>query len=417
MYRPRLPSPVHGSHVSPDTRRRALDAARLSDTVLRMRRLRVLLLLVAGLLLCLGGVLAVSSRDTGQVSNPDHVKVFVEAAGRCLEDRIPHLCMNELVLTAAPVLGVPSVIDGISEASETYPEAFLEQCHRAAHYLGEYAGETIPDVDDALELGTPFCQFGYYHGVMEGYARVTPTLFEELPRLCSRIDPDVNSTAYAECSHAMGHAIVTRTDNDVDEGIKYCRRLVTRDERKACVTGIFMSWSNKLDDAINLRDRDGTPIPEKFLIAPIDRRWEQCVELDVETAEACVHFLAETAPSQPVVGEVAVRQMRDFTDWCEGAFSSRRSVALACHGAVGRVSGADAVFAPIGGWPGVVDFCTSAGYPEAVEICLTYAYTAGAQFDRGIVENACRAWDGRPEQEEQCALIEELHGKAIEAVG
>lgn len=381
-----------------------------------MRRFRVALLAAAGLLLAAGGFMVSVSRGSVDVSDPERVEVFVEAASRCLEDQIPHLCMNELVLTAAPVLGVPSVIDGIIEASEIYPEAFLEQCHRAAHYLGEYAGETIPDVDDALELGTPFCQFGYYHGVMEGYARVTPTLFEELPKLCNKVDPDVNSTAHAECSHAMGHAIVTRTDNDVAEGIRYCRRLTTRDERKACVTGIFMSWSNKLDDAINLRDRDGTPIPEKFLTVPIDRRWEQCVELDVETAEACVHFLAETAPSQPVVGEVAVRQMRDFTDWCEDVFSTRRSVALACHGAVGRVSGADAVFAPIGGWPGVVDFCTSAGYPEAVDICLSYAYTAGAQFDAGIVENACRAWDGRPEQDDQCALIAELHGKATESV-
>lgn len=382
-----------------------------------MRRFRLAVLAAVSALLA-GGVFALGAPGgSGDVSDPERVKVFMDAAARCLDDRIPHLCMNELVQTAAPLLGVPAVIEGIKEASRVYPEAYLEQCHRAAHYLGEYAGETTPDVDRALEMGTPFCQFGYYHGVMEGYARVTPTLFEELPKLCSRVDPDVNSTAYAECSHAMGHAIVTRTDNDVKEGIRYCRRLVTRDERKACVTGIFMSWSNKLDDAINARDRDGTPIPAKFLVAPIDRRWEQCVELDDETAEACVHFLAETAPSQPVVGDVAVRQMRGFTDWCEEAFSSRRSVALACHGAVGRVSGADAVFGPIGGWPGVVKFCTSAGYEEAVDICLTYAYTAGAQFDANIVENACRAWEGRPERGAQCALIAELHGKAIEAVG
>jgi hypothetical protein len=382
-----------------------------------MRRFRVLLLAAAGALLAAGGLMVSVSRDSQDAVDPEHVRVFVEAAGRCREDRIPHLCLNDLVLSAAPVLGVPSVIDGILKASMEYPEAFLEQCHRAAHYLGEYAGETIPDVDAALELGTPFCQFGYYHGVMEGYARVTPTLLEELPGLCARVDPDINSTAYAECSHAMGHAIVTRTENDVTEGIKYCRRLATSAERKACVTGIFMSWSNKLDDAINAKDRDGTPIPEEFLIAPIDRRWEQCVLLDVETAQACVHFLAETAPSQPVVGEVAVRQMREFTAWCEESFATRPSVALACHGAVGRVSGADAVFAPIGGWPGVRDFCMSAGYQDAVDICLTYAYTAGAQFDAEIVENACRAWDGRPERDAQCALIRELHGKAIAAVG
>jgi hypothetical protein len=375
------------------------------------------LVLLLGVVLSLGGFFLVRRGASETAADPARVEVFLDGARRCLDEQIPHLCMNELVLSTVPTLGIPSVMAGIARASEEYPQAFLEQCHRAAHYLGEYAGETIPDVDAALAIGTPFCQFGYYHGVMEGYARVTPTLFEELPDLCIRVDNNITSTAYAECSHALGHAIVTRTENDVAEGIEYCRRLETRDERKACATGIFMSWSNKLDDAIHARDRDGTEIPEKFLIAPIDRRWEQCPALDVEMAEACVHFLAETSPSQPVVGEVAVRQMREFTDWCESVFADRPSVALACHGAVGRVSGADAVFAPIGGWPGVVAFCTTAGYKEAVDICLTYAYTAGAQFDAAIVENACRAWDGRPEQDEQCEQIRDLHDKAVAPVG
>lgn len=343
----------------------------------------------------------------------DRVAVFLEGARACIDEQIPHECMNKLVLEKAPLLGIQSVMAGIARASEEHPAAYLEQCHRAAHYLGEYAGETIGVLDEALDIGDPFCQFGYYHGVVEGYARVTSTLFEELPGLCYHIDKDVTSTGHAECSHSLGHAIVTRTDNDVTEGIRYCRALRTRDERKACVTGIFMSWSNSLDKAIHARDRDGTPIPEKFLVAPIDQRWLQCVPLDTETAEACVHFLAETAPSQPVVGEVAFRQMREFTDWCEEAFAGRDSVVLACHGAVGRVAGADAVFGPLGGWPGVVAFCLTAGSKEAFDACTTYAYTSGSQFDADITETACRAWEGRPEKDAQCTLIKDLHEKAV----
>jgi hypothetical protein len=343
----------------------------------------------------------------------ERVEVFLNGARACTEEMIPHECLNVLVLEKAPLLGVPTLIAGIGEAASRYPEAFLVNCHRAAHYLGEYAGETIGVLDEALALGDPFCQFGYYHGVVEGYARVTPTLFEELPGLCYHIDADVTSTGHAECSHSLGHAIVTRTDNDVAEGIRYCRALRTRDERKACATGIFMSWSNSLDKALHARDRDGSPVPEKFLIAPVDQRWLLCVPLDTEMAEACVHFLAETAPSQPVVGEVAFRQMREFTSWCEETFVGRESVVLACHGAVGRVAGADAVFGPLGGWPGVVEFCLSAGSSEAFDACTTYAYTSGSQFDANITETACRAWDGRPEQADQCALIRELHSKAV----
>lgn len=355
-------------------------------------------------------------QGTGDSPRPERVELFLEEATRCTDAETPHLCMNDLVIGKAPVLGVPSVLEGLSLAVERHPEEFAEQCHRAAHYLGEYAGTVTEDVDQALAQGTPFCQFGYYHGVVEGYARTTPNLYDELPVLCTKIDPDPASTAHGECSHSLGHAIVTRTGNDVPAGLARCRSLRTATERKACGTGVFMSWSNTLDRALRDLEDDGTPVPALLLTAPAERRWEMCTPLDTEMAEACVHFFAETAPVPPLTDGSAADALLAFSSWCSDAFAGREDVIVACHGGVGRVAGGVAVFDAVGGWEGVVELCTrTAG--AAAEACTSYAYTAAAQFQPGMVGPACAAWDGRPERARECAKISELHGKVNGAVG
>jgi hypothetical protein len=354
-------------------------------------------------------MLAASTTSNGQ-ADPQRVSAFLQAAKECTSAPTPYRCLNDLVVEKAPVLGVPALLEGLVIAVERHPSEFAEQCHRAAHYLGEYAGSVSDDVDAAISKGTSFCQFGYFHGVIEGYAMVTPTLYEELPTLCAKVDPDPATTAHAECSHSLGHAVVTRTGNDVPAGIARCRSLQTRNERKACGTGVFMSWSNTLDVALRDERDNGTQIPELLLVAPADRRWEMCVPLDDEMAEACVHFFAETAPVPPLLEGQAAASLGSFAQWCGQAFSGRQDVAVACQGGVGRVAGGVAVFDAVGGWPGIVELCSGLGLGQT-STCALNAYTAAAQFQPDMVEPACAAWAGRPEAARECATIRDIFSK------
>ena len=187
-------------------------------------------------------------------------EAFKTAASLCYETGNPPECFNNLVIEKLPVYGFKAVSKAYMEFVSADGSSIQEQCHRSAHYLGEYAGETIPVVDDALKAGGNFCQFGYYHGVIEGHAKVSENLWDELPYLCLKITKDQESTVYGECIHSLGHAIVTRTNYDIDVSLKKCLLLPVYEEQTSCGRGVFMSWSNELD----LRANSGQSLPAEF---------------------------------------------------------------------------------------------------------------------------------------------------------
>jgi len=372
-------------------------------------RLRWLLVLVPlGLLpfLLLGRGEGAGGPLTGEA-----VRDFVEEARNCTVTPSPAACLNEITQAKAPVLGIRNVLVGLEQAVVEHPDFFAAECHRSAHYLGEYAGETIADVDAALALGTAVCQFGFFHGVIEGHARVTKTLREELPTLCDKLETDKETTAHAECSHSLGHAVVTRTDNDVPSGLAWCSMLLTSPERRACGTGIFMSWSNTLDKELQAHAGDVAKITQKLLIAPLERRWEICPGFDDEMAAACVLFLVETSPVQPYSPESLTTNLHDFRQWCQRTFAGRPPVAEMCDNGVGRVAGGVATFEPIGGWPGVIALCLRGDDQRATERCTENAYGSAAAFNVGkdMASAVCAAWKGHPLEKGECAKAKEMY--------
>lgn len=375
---------------------------------------RVLILMLLPIVTIAAGVWTrgrVSDQDTAVRQG---VTVFMQGVKTCMNMTNPENCFETLVQEKAPLIGVEATMRGIEQAVVEYPEAYAEQCHRFAHYLGEYAGETVKDVDAALALGTEFCQFGYYHGVIEGHARITETLWEELPGLCYKLDPNPNTTTHAECTHSLGHAVVTRTGNNIPEGLKYCRLLRSEMERRACDTGVFMSWSNTLDKILNKGETPG----EDFTIVDFRRRYEMCPPLDDETAAACVHFFAETAPVSPYTHDSLYRGLGEFLDWCGTAFPGRPDIVTDCYGASGRVLGGIGAFERAGEWPDIIPFCMNAGEDAWRKRCLSYTYSTAAQFRPDLVQRVCALWENRvgdgkaqrSEAEEQCLSAEELYG-------
>ena len=381
-----------------------------------MKTRHVLPVIVAVLAIGVGATAALlrtgAPERTGQV-NEALVDRFDELADACVKPGDPAGstdCLNELVLAQVEPMGVPTVWAGVLRAVEQHKDAFFDHCHRTAHKIGEYAGRTTGNVDRALAFGSQDCQFGYFHGVIEGHAAVTPTLWEELPGLCLKVTTDRASTAYAECSHSLGHAVVTRTDNDVRAGLERCKLIDTADDRMACDTGIFMSWSNTLDRLLN----SGEALEAKFTIAPPDRRWEFCPGLgdDIE-AGACILFFAETA-------QMTVPGIESFRSWCAETFSGRTEVIKRCHMGVGRVIGGETGFRVVDGWGGVVRICGDETYGEdAIGWCSETAAATASGFnpDPAMVEAACAAWKTHRLGAEECTRIEQIHRAVTGRVG
>lgn len=365
--------------------------------VLGKRSILVLSGLVSGLLLSLIVLFVSSPSDTLDLAS---VQAFKEEAARCYEDKNPPQCYNELVISKAPVYGVEASVRGFMEFIDADNGTIKEQCHRSAHYLGEYAGETIPVVDDALAAGGSFCQFGYYHGVIEGYARVSNKLWEELPHLCGKITKDTGSTVYGECVHSLGHAVVTRTKYDIPKGLDRCLLLPTYRERTSCGTGIFMSWSNELDRKIN----SGKSLSAEFTQVPKDSRWDMCPSVPEGMTEPCVQFFAETT-------SMTIEGLLKYVKWCEAEFPSRPEVISSCYRGIGRVSGGEAGFAKVGGWPGVIALCTDNESQVHVDECTSAAYSTASGFFAGkdMYTPACAAWGSDPRKEVQCGYIKSIY--------
>ncbi len=373
-----------------------------------MKTRYVLPVLVAVLAVLIGVAAALlrtgASERAGEV-NEALVGRFDDLAAACVKPGDPAgstNCLNELVLAQAEPMGVATVWAGVLRAVDRHPDAYAAHCHRTAHKIGEYAGRTTGDVDRALAIGSPDCQFGYFHGVIEGHAAVTPTLWEELPGLCLKVTTDQATTAYAECSHSLGHAVVTRTDNDVRAGLERCKLIDTAGDRMACDTGIFMSWSNTLDRLLN----SGETLDAKFTIAPADRRWEFCPGLGDEIeAGACILFFAETAP-------MTVPGITEFRSWCAETFTGRTEVAKRCHMGVGRVIGGETGFRVVDGWAGVVRICGDEAYgAAAIGWCSETAAATASGFnpDPAMIDVACTAWQPHRLGTQECERIREIH--------
>lgn len=347
--------------------------------------------------------------------NQTQLAIFVREVDGCanVDARSAWDCVNQLVLSRAPDLGVATTLAGLRQSLEKYPDLFEQNCHRNMHYLGEYAGETFTDVDAALAVGGPDCQFGYYHGVIEGYARVTPRLWDEINDLCVKLSDDPNSYVYGECSHSLGHAIVTRTQDRIPEGLERCRLLQRDQDVSACATGIFMSWSNALDKLLREPGITQNDLDPKFQYPPAQARWEMCPNLDDLMAGACALFFAETTIHD-------AEHLSAFRNWCHTTFSGREHVRYNCHAGVGRVSGGYEEFLNLGRWPGVVALCTSGGYAdEYTAFCAeaSYATASGFLLDVSMVAEACAAWEGHQLQEAQCERAEQVFFSTVADAG
>jgi hypothetical protein len=350
---------------------------------------------------------ASTALTTGQAPELDASGLAAFAAGAltCSRQGTPDqpgpasTCLGQLITRLLPAAGSPTVLAGARDAVKEFPAAFESLCHENFHIIGEFAGRTYGDVDAALAAGGPDCQFGYFHGVIEGYARVSQQLWSELPSLCLKLTTDTSTTVYQECSHSLGHAVVTRTDDDVPAGVERCRLLSSDTERSACATGVFMSWSNHLDDRIAA----GQDVSGRWAWAPVDQRWAHCAEFEDLMAGACMLFFAETVQHD-------AEHLGEFREECLKALAGRSRPAQECHRGVGRVSGAMPEFETMGRWPGVIEFCTRDQEHADASLCAQQAYgtATGFQAPSLIVEQACAAWEGSPHQDEQCTLVRDI---------
>lgn len=125
-----------------------------------------------------------------------------------------------------------------------------EVCHRLFHAIGRGAAKSGSDPWDVFMLGTGECNWGYVHGVVEGYLEGdAASVIARAGALCtprndiSTKDPYVSSVA-GNCTHGTGHALFHANEDPIAAETG-CREAFSDPESVlSCIDGVIMEFGN-----------------------------------------------------------------------------------------------------------------------------------------------------------------------------
>ena len=151
---------------------------------------------------------------------------------------------EDLTVKSGPVDSLKNLGSFIKNNPET-----IYICHDWTHAIGVASAGYYQNFEIAFGKGTPACQYGYYHGVQEGFAmRMGNNQLKALvPNLCNLVSFGYNA---GSCIHGVGHMVWYRTNGDFLESIEYCKLLPATESdmyrpRDACAAGVAMNWGDK----------------------------------------------------------------------------------------------------------------------------------------------------------------------------
>lgn len=299
---------------------------------------------------------------------------------------------------------------------ERRPDVFGNACHTFAHLVGQEAGSRLPGVTElaaAAALSTEVCQFGFYHGLVEGYAHSLSLeeLRREMHLLCGFLEEGGSSRPeleYAEgdCNHALGHVSARATSDHMPHGLALCDRLPHDGAREACALGVVMNWTDNVHLWLTA-GRDPSSAPSYMPVDP-ERRWEVCLHVPERHQPACASWMGSATmadvTSEP---ELIKEALEGYAAWCSDSFSSSK-VVESCWISVGRMGGNLETMNHLGGWEGALDLCSRAG-PHR-QVCTTHMLTVAETFLQAPqIASLCQATAA---SQELCSRAEELAGAA-----
>jgi len=140
-------------------------------------------------------------------------------------------------------------------------------CHAYIHVLGQTAGILSNDFAKDYNKGSNICEYGYYHGLMEGFAMkyTNDKLTQVMKTFCSNYQFGFNQ---GSCYHSLGHMVWIRTGGEFSTSVKLCRELPSDansvlSPQENCISGVAMNWAHAYQDAPAELKRFVTTDPEE----------------------------------------------------------------------------------------------------------------------------------------------------------
>jgi len=250
-------------------------------------------------------------------------------------------------------------------------------CHEASHAVGRASLRLNGNLADAFRDGYDVCDFGYYHGIVEGAAGGfdDATFLAAVPTLCEEF-ASAEEIFYMQCNHGIGHAAARRTNNDMIRSLAFCDALSAnpnltgerlRVAENGCGTGVTMEWFATATADVNAA------------VSPrVSRPREVCTLVPARWAPECVEYVGNTLNASDPVNSLA-----EIGQWCETT-----GHATSCYRGVARAAAGVGV-----GDRDAIGICEMATDRNVRDDCVTYYVATVAttiDFDVAAVDRICR---------------------------
>ena len=195
----------------------------------------------------------------------------------CVTGPAYNACVERWFMSQVSKEGVEKTLKILNDASRE-DAGVRNNCHGTVHGIGREAYRVLDDIEKAYALGSGTCGAGYYHGVLEGYSRVSTDeeFIKKMPVICENFTGPMREF----CDHGVGHAVILRTNGDAERGREFCEVLEFDKNRFVrCLSGMYMEWGLRYRDAGQAANNDpkakeGMPYPR------VDYALDLCKKLE-----------------------------------------------------------------------------------------------------------------------------------------
>lgn len=169
----------------------------------------------------------------------------------------------------------------------------------------------------ALKYATGNCEFGYYHGVLDGISLLSTDVVkskEIYRKACAVIDKVKFSNSFDECTHGSGHAFYELYDGDYNQAFKAC--LIWGDYSINCDAAVSMSMGDF--NAFNALNAKVEFFPKKCLAIKSQGGKISCTSISMR------YFLSDFTS--------LTKKLPEAYYFCQ---SLQGELAKVCHGSIG----------------------------------------------------------------------------------
>jgi hypothetical protein len=305
-------------------------------------------------------------------------------------------CLEQLYTSKVEALGVPAALNDLAQETKANP-ILKSYCHETSHAIGRAALRVLGSVGSAFETGFDVCDFGYYHGIIEGAGgSLDDEAFRTLlPTLCAELASS-SLIFFEQCAHGLGHAAARRANNDMVRGLEFCEELdnakvFTESRRFAallgCGTGVTMEWF--ATRGLSTSDRnDFLPI--------VNNPRDACEELRERWKSSCYEYIGNLVNASNPLNSLA-----EIATWCNSSSYSEpcfKGIARAASGL--RLS-----------YPQAISLCERAEKDSAQLDCasmLLYSYAVTSEYDITAVDRLCALYPAKWDPEVMCATLRKV---------